>query len=331
MAEHHCAHDDHDHHHHGEHAHDHHGHDHHGHEHGFHHHHVHTPANFGMAFIIGITLNLVYIVAEVVWGLWAHSLSLLSDAGHNLSDVLGLGGAWLAQHLAQRTPSRRFTYGLKRSTILSALGNAVLLLVVTGGIVWEAILRLFHPAPVIGWTVMAVALGGIIVNGITALLFMKGSKDDLNMRGAFVHMAADAGMSFAVVIVGALIMATQWTILDPIVSLVVSFLIILSTWSLLRSSLDLALDGVPSGIDLDAVEQALRGIHNVENLHHLHVWPMSTTETALTVHLVRKVGSVDEDVLLQQTLALLHERFHIDHATVQIETPRDTFVCGHAA
>lgn len=274
-------------------------------------------------------LNIAYIVAETIWGLLAHSLSLLSDAGHNLSDVLGLGAAWLAHSLAKRAPSARFTYGLKRSTILSALGNAVLLLLVTGGIIGEAIPRLITPGEVAGRIVMLVALGGILVNGGTALLFMRGGKDDLNLRGAFVHMAADALMSLAVVVTGLVIMMTGWTILDPIVSLAVCVVIILGTWSLLKSSLDMALDGVPSRLRLDDVEASLRAVEGVQDLHHLHIWPLSTTETALTVHLVSVVSRNDHARILREANTMLATRYRIGHATFQIESPGTDTEKGH--
>jgi len=274
-------------------------------------------------------LNVAYIIAETIWGLLAHSLSLLSDAGHNLSDVLGLGAAWLAHSLARRAPSARFTYGLKRSTILSALGNAVLLLLVTGGIIGEAIPRLIAPGEVAGRVVMLVALGGILVNGGTALLFMRGGKDDLNLRGAFVHMAADALMSLAVVVTGLVIMMTGWTILDPIVSLAVCLFIILGTWSLLKSSLDMALDGVPSRLRLDDVEASLRAVEGVEDLHHLHIWPLSTTETALTVHLVSVVSQNGHARILREASTMLATRYRIGHATFQIESPGTDREEGH--
>lgn len=312
-------------------GHDSHFHDHDGHGHG--HGHVHEPASYGRAFLIGMGLNIAYIVAETIWGLLAHSLSLLSDAGHNLSDVLGLGAAWLAHSLAKRAPTARFTYGLKRSTILSALGNAVLLLLVTGGIIWEAFTRLLDPGEVAGRIVMLVALGGILVNGGTALLFMRGGKDDLNLRGAFVHMAADALMSLAVVVTGLVIMMTGWTILDPIVSLVVCFFIILGTWSLLKSSLDMALDGVPSRLNIDEVETSLRTIEGVQDLHHLHVWPLSTTETALTVHLVSVAAPNDHARIIRDANAMLSSHYRIGHATFQIESARadmteELYPCG---
>ncbi|WP_370458706.1 cation diffusion facilitator family transporter [Asaia sp. As-1742] len=275
-----------------------------------------------------MALNIAYIVAETIWGLLAHSLSLLSDAGHNLSDVLGLGAAWLAHSLARRAPTTRFTYGLKRSTILSALGNAVLLLLVTGGIIWEAITRLVAPGEVAGRVVMLVAFGGILVNGATALLFMRGGKDDLNLRGAFLHMAADALMSFAVVVTGFIIMMTGWAILDPIVSLLVCVSIIIGTWSLLRASLDMALDGVPEQIRLDEVEAGLLALPDVEGLHHLHVWSLSTTETALTVHLVSNADATRQAGILREATTMLARRFRIGHATFQIEAAGSPFPCS---
>ncbi|MBF0860992.1 cation diffusion facilitator family transporter [Gluconobacter kanchanaburiensis] len=316
-------------------GHDHAGHDQHGHEDhghgdcdghshgfGFGHQHVHAPANFGTAFAIGIALNTAYVAGEALWGVWAHSLSLLADAGHNLSDVLGLAAAWLAQVLATRPASTRFTYGLRRSTILSALANATILLLVTGGIIWEAALRLFSQQPVQGEIVSWVALVGIAVNAVTALLFMKGASSDLNIRGAFLHMASDAVMAFSVVIAGLLISFTGYTIIDPIMSLIVSVSIVVGTWSLLRNSLDLALDAVPAGIDPNAVQTALLSLDGVSGLHHLHIWAMSTTDTALTVHLVCDVAHpVSADRLIVRASELLRTRFDIAHPTFQLETP----------
>lgn len=266
-----------------------------------------------------MTLNLVYIVGEVIWGLRAQALELLADASHNLSDVLGLGGAWVSMVLARRSPTTRFTYGFRRATILSALGNAVLLLLVTGGIAWEAILRLVHPAAVAGWTVMIVAAIGILVNGGTALLLMRGGRDDLNIRGAFLHMAYDALLAFAVVVTGAFIAVTGWAVLDPLVSLAVSVIIVRGTWSLLRGALGMAMDAVPARIDPDAVAAALRDLEGVVGVHHLHIWPLSTTETALTVHLLSVMDPEGADDLLRRTRSMLEHRFRIDHATVQIE------------
>lgn len=314
-----CDHDhDHD---HDTHDHSHDGHDHH--HHGFGHHHAHTPASFGSAFAIGIALNTVYLGAEALWGVLSHSLALLADAGHNLSDVLALAAAWLAEKLSKRSPSARFTYGLRRSSILAALSNAVILLVVTGGVAWESITRLFEPGPVAGKTVMVVAAIGILVNGGTAMLFASGQKHDLNIRGAFMHMMADAVTSLAVVIAGGLVLLTGLTWIDPAISLAISALVVLTTWGLLRDSLDMALDAVPRTIDHSAVDAFLRTIPGVADLHDLHIWPISTTETALTVHLVRSsttpLPAPEQTFLLQSIVDGLHTRFNIAHPTVQIE------------
>ncbi|KGB25435.1 Cobalt-zinc-cadmium resistance protein CzcD [Acetobacter tropicalis] len=304
--------------HHDDHA----GHDH-SHHHGFGHHHAHTPASFGTAFAIGITLNLVYLAAEALWGVFSHSLALLADAGHNLSDVLALAAAWLAEKLSKRSPSARFTYGLRRSSILAALSNAVILLVVTGGVAWESFGRLLEPSPVAGKTVMIVAAIGILVNGGTAMLFASGQKNDLNIRGAFLHMMADAVTSLAVVIAGGLVLLTGLNWIDPAVSLAISALVVLTTWGLLRDSVDMALDAVPRSIDHAAVEDFLRTIPAVADLHDLHIWPISTTETALTVHLVLvstpPINSAAQTALLQNVVEGLRSRFNIAHPTVQIE------------
>jgi len=284
-----------------------------------------TPSN-SAPFIIGIGLNSLYVVAEAVWGLRVHSLALLADAGHNLSDVLALFAAWGALALGQRAPSARFTYGLRRSSILAALGNAVALLLITGGILWEAIARLMHPAAVPGATVMIVAAIGIVVNGVTAALFAAGSKDDLNMRGAFAHMLSDAIMSLVVVLTGGLMWWTGWLWLDPVTSIVVSIAIVAGTWSLLRASLDMALDAVPAGIDPAEVERTLRAMPGVTDLHDLHIWPMSTTETALTVHLVRADGG--DDAFLHAASETLSRQFRIGHATFQIESASFASACA---
>lgn len=317
-------------------THDHHqGHDHahdhtHGHAPGRHHHggggHVHAPASFGAAFAIGIALNLAYVAGEAIYGVLSGSLALLADAGHNLGDVLGLGAAWLAAGLGRRRPGGRFTYGLRRSSILSALFNAILLLVVTGGIVAEAIRRLVEPAPVSGSVVMIVAAIGIAVNGVTALLFMSGAKNDLNLRGAFLHMASDALTAAAVVVAGLLIALTGWQRIDPAISLLVAVVIVLGTWSLLRQSVALALDAVPPGIDPAAVERTLRALPGVSDLHDLHIWGMSTTETALTAHLVRP-GLPPDDALLRSAAATLERLYGIGHATFQVETGEDGEMC----
>lgn len=297
--------------------------------HGAHAGHVHAPANFGAAFAIGITLNLAYVAGEAIYGVMAGSLALLADAGHNLGDVLGLAAAWLAAGLGRRLPSSRFTYGLRRSSILSALFNAVVLLVVTGGIAWEAIRRLLHPEPVVGTIVIIVAGIGILVNGITALLFMSGAKNDLNLRAAFLHMASDAATAAAVVVAGLLIMMTGWLRIDPVVSLLVGLVIVIGTWSLLRQSLDLALDAVPPGIDPAEVTRYLQALPGVSEVHDLHIWGMSTTETALTAHLVRP-GLPLDDALLRDAAAVLDRKYGIGHATFQVESGEDGRACALA-
>lgn len=301
------------------HTHDH-AHDGHDHAHGFGHHHVHAPASFGKAFAIGITLNVVYLAAEATWGVLSNSLALLADAGHNLSDVLALAAAWLAEVLSKRSPSARFTYGLRRSSILSALSNAVILLVVTGGVAWESIGRLFDPTAVAGKTVMIVAAVGILVNGGTAMLFASGQKNDLNIRGAFLHMVSDAITSLAVVIAGGLVLLTGLTWIDPAISLAISILVVLTTWGLLRDSLDLSLDAVPRSVSYARVEAYLRALPGVADLHDLHIWALSTTETAMTVHLVHTTPDGTEAAsLLHRATDGLRTEFNIQHPTIQVE------------
>ena len=309
---------DHHHHDHGGHAHDH-GHDH---SHGLGHAHVHAPASFGKAFAIGISLNTALVVAEAVYGYIGNSTALLADAGHNLSDVLGLIVAWGASIAARRAPSGRFTYGLRASTILAALANAVFLLVATGAIGWEAILRLREPEPVAGVTVMVVAGIGILVNGFTAMLFARGRKDDINIEGAYLHMAADAAVSLGVVISAALIIWTGWLWLDPLTSLVICASILWGTTSLLRGSIDMSMAAAPKGTDLDAIKTFLLARPGVSGIHDLHVWPISTTETALTCHLVMPAGSTG-DAFLMETAQLLKTSFRIGHTTLQVETHAD--------
>ncbi|MDI7775096.1 cation diffusion facilitator family transporter [Asticcacaulis sp. EMRT-3] len=307
--------------HHGQ---DHHGHDHHGHEHHDHGHghgghgHHHAPKDFGTAFLIGIALNSLFILAEVIFGLRANSLSLLADAGHNLSDVLGLFMAWGAALLAKQKPTARYTYGLRGATIMAALGNGVFLLVALGGIGWEAIMRLTHPQAAAGVTVMAVAGAGIVVNGITALLFMSGAKGDLNIRGAFLHMAADAAVSLGVVVAGGVILLTGWAWLDPVVSLIIAAVILLGTWGLLRDSVNLSLQAVPPGIDLAKIYALLASRPGVCEVHDLHVWGMSTTENALSAHLVMPDGHPGDAFLHDLAHRLAHDH-GVQHATVQIE------------
>ena len=314
-----------------DHDHDHDGHSHaeHGHDHGGHAHGIggHAPANFGKAFAVGIALNLAYVLGEGFYGAVSHSLALLADAGHNLGDVLGLAGAWIAAVLSRRAPSGRFTYGLRGASILAALGNAVVLLVVTGGIAWEGVRRLISPEPTGGYTIMAVAAVGILVNGVTAYLFMSGRKDDLNIRAAFLHMASDALVALGVVIAGAVILWTRWLWIDPAISLVISAVIVAGTWSLLRESVSLSLDAVPPGVDKDEVATFLRGLRGVVEVHDLHIWGMSTTETALTAHLVRPDATIDDD-LLHQACEQLRERFRIGHATFQVEDGRGARPCS---
>ncbi|MEO5717897.1 MAG: cation diffusion facilitator family transporter [Chthoniobacterales bacterium] len=274
--------------------------------------------DFGRAFAIGVLLNTAFIVAEVVFGLFSHSLSLLADAGHNLSDVMGLLIAWAATNLARRTPTQRFTYGLRRSSVLAALFNAILLLVSIGAIAWEAIRRIRQPEPVLGQTMIWVAAAGVIVNGVTAWMFARGRKGDLNIRGAFLHMAADTAVSAGVVVAGVLILQTGWSLIDPISSLVIVVIILVGTWGLLRDSVSLVLDAVPRGIDPGAVKNFLEQLPGVAAIHHLHVWGLSTTETACTAHVVKREPELD-DRLLKTIAHELHERFGIEHTTIQFE------------
>jgi cobalt-zinc-cadmium efflux system protein len=310
---------DHDQHHGDEQAHD------HGHVHGGHGH-SHAPKNFGPAFAVGAALNAGFVVFETLLGLSSHSLALLSDAGHNLSDVLALLLAWGANRLVQARPAGKHTYGYRRSSILVALVNAIVLLIVTGAITVEAIMHLFHPHPVAGLTVTWVAAVGIAVNLATALLFMSGRKGDLNVRGAYLHMAADAGIALGVVIAGGLIWLTGQSWIDPVVSLLVAGVIVMGTWRLLLDSLNLAMDAVPQGIDLQAVERHLRSYPGITGVHHLHVWGMSTTQVALTAHLIKADGAIDNR-LLQEIECGLQAEFQIEHATLQLESGLGGPVC----
>ncbi|KQT58596.1 cobalt transporter [Methylobacterium sp. Leaf456] len=299
-----------------EHSHDHAGHDHdHGHSHDSGH--AHTPKNFGRAFAVGIALNVGFVGVEAAYGVLSNSMALVADAGHNLSDVLGLAAAWLAAVLVKRTPTARFTYGLRGSSILAALFNAVMLLVATGAIIAEAVQRFLEPAPVAGTTVMVVAGIGILINGFTAWLFASGSQHDINIRGAYLHMAADAAVSLGVVLAGLAILATGYDWIDPVVSLAIAALIIVSTWGLLTESLRMALAAVPPRIDPLAVRACLTGRPGVVGLHDLHIWPMSTTEVALTAHLV--VAEPPAGDFLKETAESLRALFGIHHATLQIE------------
>ncbi len=312
------------HHHHGGHGHDHgHGHGHgHGSGHGLgahDHGHSHAPGAFDRAFAIGIGLNLLYVIAEAGFGLWTGSVALLADAGHNLSDVLGLAVAWGGAALARRAATKRFTYGFKGSTILAALANALLLLVALGAIVLEAVQRIGAPPPLAGLTISIVAGAGILVNAFTAWLFARGRHGDVNIRGAYLHMAADAIVSAGVVLAGVAIWATGFGWIDPVVSLVIAALIFWQTWGLLKETLAMALAGVPQGIEYDEVSAALLALPGVEALHDLHIWPMSTTEPVLTAHLLMPAGHPG-DGFLEAAQTMLHERFGIGHATLQVET-----------
>jgi len=313
-------------------AHDH-GHDHHQdeysdhHDHGGHqehshggcsHGHHHGPASYDRAFAIGVALNLGFVAVEAFYGFAVNSLALLADAGHNLSDVAGLLMAWAAVWLTKKQASKRRTYGLGRTTIMASLVNAVVLLIGVGGIAWEAVLRLAHPASVASETVMWVAAVGIAINGATAVMFMAGRKGDLNIRGAFLHMAADAVVSLGVVVAAFIMSRTGWLWLDPAISLVIGIVITIGTWGLFREAVNLALDAVPAHIDRDAVERFLLASPGVTAVHDLHIWPLSTTSVALTAHLVNPDAVVD-DGHLHDLSATLQERFGIDHATVQLE------------
>ncbi|MEL7681387.1 cation diffusion facilitator family transporter [Citromicrobium bathyomarinum] len=301
------------------------GHDHshdHAHGHGHGHGHSHAPADFGRAFAIGVALNTVFVVVEASFGYISGSMALVADAGHNLSDVLGLLIAWAASAAAKRPPSPRFTYGLKSSTILAALANAALLMIAIGAILFETIDRLMNPVEPEGWTMIWVAGVGIVINTATALLFVSGRKDDLNIQGAFLHMAADALVSVGVVIAGVAILLTGAVWLDPVTSLVILAVIGWGTWGLARDSLKLGLNAVPEGVDESAVRATLESEPGVTEVHDLHIWPMSTTETALTAHLVMPEGHPGDAFLALVAQRLAHEH-KIGHTTLQIERTRN--------
>jgi cobalt-zinc-cadmium efflux system protein len=283
------------------------------------HNHDHAPAEFNRAFAIGITLNGVFVAIEAFYGWRVNSLALLADAGHNLSDVIGLVLAWGGALALKLRPNARHTYGWQRGTILAAFANALLLLVAMGSLIWEAVGRIGAPQPMHSATIMAVAGVGVAINTATALLFMRGSKTDLNIRGAFLHMAADALVSVGVVVAGALALWFGWNWLDPVVSLLIAAVVVVGTWSLFRQSLHLLFDGVPEHIDLAAVQGYLESLPGVDHVHDLHVWAMSTSHIAMTAHLVMPGGSPG-DAFLDEIIDALHERFEIVHPTIQIET-----------
>ena len=295
-----------------------HTHDHgHGHGHGHGHHHV-DPNGNGRAFALAIGLNTAFVAIEFTYGFIANSTALMADAGHNLSDVLGLLLAWGAAVLTRSAPRGRYTYGLRSSSILAAMLNALLLMMACGAIGWEAVLRLNNPAPVAGYTVSVVALIGVAVNGVSAWLFMAGSKGDINIRAAYQHMAADAALSLGVAVVGVAIVLTGLRWLDPAASIIIVLLIVWSTWSLLRESLRLLLAAVPDNVDAEAVAQFLQTCPGVSEIHDLHIWAMSTTETALTAHLVMPAG-YPGDVAIDDIVAQLKNDFAISHCTLQVE------------
>lgn len=296
------------------------GHDHHRHAHDHDHHggHVHAPEDFGSMFAAATALNVGLVAVQVFYGIAAHSVALLADAGHNFGDALGLMIAWGAHVLAKLNPTARYTYGFRSASILAALLNGVILLVATGGIAWEAIERIFEPGEVAGFTVMVVAAIGIVINGLSAWFLMAGQRGDLNIRGAFLHMVGDAAVSLGVVIAGGLIVLTGWNWLDPTVSIVITAVIVWGTWGLLREAVNHSLDAVPSEIDPKEVIKYLGGLPGVEGIHDLHVWAMSTTETALTCHLVMPKGHPGDE-FLQKIYHKLHDKFEIAHPTLQIE------------
>jgi cobalt-zinc-cadmium efflux system protein len=308
-------------------AHHHHGH---GHDHGHHHHH-HGDVGHGRAFAIAIALNAAFVAIEFFYGFLANSTALMADAGHNLSDVLSLILAWGAAILAKREPTGRYTYGLRSSSILAALFNGMLLMAATGAIAWGAVERLMAPTPVAGLTVSVVAGIGIAVNGISAWLFMKGSKDDLNIRGAYLHLAADAAISLGVLVAGLVVLSTGWAWIDPAVSLVIVVLIMKSTWALLREALEMTLGAVPGNVDAGAVETFLLARPGVTGVHDLHIWSMSTTDVALTCHLVMP-GGYPGDAAIDDIARQLKEQFGIHHTTLQTEqgtTQHECSLHGH--
>lgn len=286
------------------------------------HYHNHQKTNYSRAFAIGVMLNVIFVAIEAGYGVAAGSMALIADAGHNLSDVLSLMLAWGAGLLATKAATEKRTYGFRKVTVMASLASAILLLVALGGITWEAIGRFFDPKPVKGITVIAVAAIGVVINTITALLFISGQKHDLNIRGAFLHMTADAGVSLGVVVAGIIIMVTGWLFVDPLISLLIVAVILVGTWSLLRDSINLAIDSVPKDIDIAGIKRYLTGLENVSQIHDLHVWPLSTTEVALSVHLIIVDDSLNNHFLpkLQQEL---HDRFTIEHSTIQIEKKDD--------
>ncbi|AQT67018.1 Cadmium, cobalt and zinc/H(+)-K(+) antiporter [Anaerohalosphaera lusitana] len=290
----------------------------HSHSHGHGHGHSHAHGSYDIAFAVGIALNVIFIVVEVIFGLLSDSMALLADAGHNFSDVVGLLIAWAASYATRLKPTHRRTYGWRKASILGALTNSVILFTALGAMTLEAVRRLMNPVEVHAHTVITVALIGVVINALTAAMFMKGRKHDLNIRGAFLHMAADAGVSLGVVFAGMLIGYTGLLWIDPAVSLAIVVVILIGTWSLFRASFNLAMDAVPEHVDVHEVRNYLESLPGVEEVHDLHIWAMSTTETALTAHLL-KPSHENDDKLLTDASEALHHRFHIGHVTLQYE------------
>ncbi len=282
------------------------------------HNHIYNTSHYNRAFAIGIGLNIVFVIIEAVYGMLAGSLALLADAGHNLSDVLGLLLAWGAFYLSRKPVTDSRTYGFRKMTVMASITSAIVLLLALGGIVWEAVERFNQPQPIAGMTVIVVALIGVVINTLTALLFIKDQQHDLNIRGAFLHMAADAGISLGVAIAGFVILQTGWLMVDPVISLFIVAIILIGTWGLLRDSFNLSIDAVPEIIDMPGIRHYLTGLPQVQSIHDLHVWAISTTETALSVHLVVVVEKLDNQ-LLSDIQKQLHDRFSIEHATIQME------------
>ncbi len=290
-------------------------------------HHSHEINNYNRSFAIGVALNIIFVVIELGYGIVADSLALIADAGHNFSDVISLLLAWGASHLASRPATEHRTYGFRRATILASLVSAVSLLVALGGITWEAAGRFFESQTVNGNIVIIVAGIGVVINTATALLFISGQKHDLNIRGAYLHMAADAGVSLGVVIAGIIILMTGWLWIDPAISLAIVAVILFGTWGLLKESLRLSIDAVPSGTDISAIKNYFTNISEVSSIHDLHVWALSTTETALTVHIIVSTESINNDFLLE-IQNHLHDCFSIEHTTIQVENEAHGETCA---
>ncbi len=283
------------------------------------HNHSHAPKKYNLAFAVGISLNMLFVIIEAGYGVAADSLALIADAWHNLSDVVSLLLAWGANYLASRPATDKRTYGLRRATIMASLLSAILLLFALGGIAWESVERLLEPSPANGVIIIVVAAIGVVINTATALLFVSGQKHDLNIRGAYLHMAADAGVSMGVVIAGVVIMFTGWLWLDPLISLFIVLVVLLGTWNLLKDSLNLSIDAVPKGIDISEIRTYLLGLENVSEIHDLHVWALSTRQNALSVHIIRRAEKLDND-FLHRVQEDLHHHFNISHVTVQVES-----------